>query len=208
MLTFLGARICLGSMVEMLVLYSDVMPVQNSWWLAWYWKVGMKGPPKNCLRALECVQLRSARTTVFLWKFLFSLWSFPHSYQCYVGNTVQSKPSLDLYPFLALLFPEHSQNSPWPNTLHVAWNRTLFLIFKTVSSSCTSDVLSPTFCVENRRVLCVSGSQSVRDMMDGHSSDSCVVSGYLLIRRKGWILVVDGNKWEHWVDHVLQHNAK
>lgn len=59
MLTFLGARICLGSMVEMLVLHGDVMPVQNSWWLAWCWKVGMKDPPKSCLRALECVQLCS-----------------------------------------------------------------------------------------------------------------------------------------------------
>lgn len=60
MLTFLGARICLGSMVEMLVLQGDVMPVQNSWWLAWYWEVGMKDLPKNCLRALERVQLGSA----------------------------------------------------------------------------------------------------------------------------------------------------
>lgn len=82
------------------------------------------------------------------------------------------------------------------NTLHMVWSRTLFPIFKTVSSSCTWDVLSPTFSVGNRRVLCVLGSQSVRDMMDRHSSDSWVVLGCLLIRRKGWFLVVDGNKWE------------
>lgn len=49
MLTFLGARICLGSMVEMLVLQGDVISVQNWWWLAWYREVGKEDLPKNCL---------------------------------------------------------------------------------------------------------------------------------------------------------------
>lgn len=46
--TFLGARICLGSMGEMLILQGDVVPVENPCWLAWSWNAGMKDLPKIC----------------------------------------------------------------------------------------------------------------------------------------------------------------
>lgn len=143
--TFLGARICLGSMGEMLVLQGDVMPVQNPCWLAWSWKVGMKDLPKICHLSVCSSALHQQ---------LCSCGGF------YSHLSVQSKPAVICTLRIPLGFTVPSDRTFWDCLLKLHLRCSLSHL-----------------CGDQKGFLCVLGSQSVRDMTDGHSSDSSSWSG-------------------------------